>query len=204
CRRWLAEARKTAKKQPIASSSGPSSSTEEKGQSLERRLAEGRKTAKKQPIASSSMPSSSTEEKGQSIESQERLATFEYIENTAQVRILNPENSKLEIKLQLPAIECANIFAFRNKLVLIGGLEIKNNSFTRRVDLMDLSTGQVSSLPDMINAMCFPVGVGTENEIFVFGSELRSGSPVRFLNEIYDAASGRWSLLSPMIEERPR
>ncbi|VDL31445.1 unnamed protein product [Hymenolepis diminuta] len=34
-RRWLAEARKTAKKQPIASSSGPSSSTEEKGQSLE-------------------------------------------------------------------------------------------------------------------------------------------------------------------------
>ncbi|VUZ56237.1 unnamed protein product, partial [Hymenolepis diminuta] len=170
CRRWLAEARKTAKKQPIASSSGPSSSTEEKGQSLD----------------------------------QERLATFEYIENTAQVRILNPENSKLEIKLQLPAIECANIFAFRNKLVLIGGLEIKNNSFTRRVDLMDLSTGQVSSLPDMINAMCFPVGVGTENEIFVFGSELRSGSPVRFLNEIYDAASGRWSLLSPMIEERPR
>ncbi|VUZ48111.1 unnamed protein product [Hymenolepis diminuta] len=131
-------------------------------------------TAKKQPIASSSMFSSSTEAKGQSTD-QERLTTFEYIENATQVHILNPDHYKLEIKLKLPEIECTNIFAFQNKLVLIGGLEIKNNPFTKRVDLMDISTGQVSSLPDMINIIHSSVGVGTENEIFVFGIETLFG-----------------------------
>ncbi|VUZ48083.1 unnamed protein product, partial [Hymenolepis diminuta] len=153
-------------------------------------LAEGRKTAEKQPIASSSMPSSSMEVKKQSFD-QERLATFEYTENAAQVRILNPENSELEIKLQLPEIEFTNIFAFQNKLVFIGGLEIKNNPFTRRVDLMDVSTGQVSPLPDMIIVIQSSVGVGTENEIFVFGKDIFLGSYQWFVNQFYNAASGR-------------
>ncbi|VUZ38655.1 unnamed protein product, partial [Hymenolepis diminuta] len=152
-------------------------------------LAEARKTAKKQPIASSSMPSSA-EVEGQSFESQERLATFEYIEKVAQVRILNPENSKLEIKLQLPEIECTNVFAFQNKLVFVGGLEIKNTPFTKRVDLVDLSTGQVSSLPDMINIISSSVGVGTENEIFVFGRSVFLGSFQLFWNQLYEATLG--------------
>ncbi|VUZ48105.1 unnamed protein product, partial [Hymenolepis diminuta] len=135
------------------------------------------------------MPSSSTEVKGQSFD-QERLATFEYTENAAQVRIVNPERSKEENKFQIPEIECTNIFAFQNKLVFIGSLEIKNNPFTRRVDLMDLSTGQVSSLPDMINVVQSAVGVGTENEIFVFGKGIFLRSLPWFPNQLYEAASG--------------
>ncbi|VUZ56225.1 unnamed protein product, partial [Hymenolepis diminuta] len=149
------------------------------------------------------MSSSSTEVKEQSFD-QERLAIFEYIEDATQVCILNPERSKLEIKLQLPEIECTNIFAFQNKLVFVGGWEIKNNPFTRRVDLMDLSTGQVSSLPDMINIIQSSVCVGTESEIFVFGTGIFLGSYQWFPNQLYEAASGRWSPLPPMIEDRSR
>ncbi|VUZ44104.1 unnamed protein product, partial [Hymenolepis diminuta] len=122
-------------------------------------LAEAQKTAKKQPIASSSMPSSSLEAKGQSSISQERLATFGPGANATRVCILNLECSKVEIELQLPERECMNVFTFQDKLVFIGGWRSKNEPGSRRVDLMDLSTGQVSSLPDMINARCFPVGV---------------------------------------------
>ncbi|VDL64188.1 unnamed protein product [Hymenolepis diminuta] len=60
----------------------------------------------------------------------ERLDIFiTYIENAAQVRIPNSERSDVEIKLKLPEIECTSIFAFQNKLVFIGGWEIKNNPF---------------------------------------------------------------------------
>ncbi|VUZ48113.1 unnamed protein product [Hymenolepis diminuta] len=116
------------------------------------------------------MPSSSTKAKGQS-SVQERLVTFEYTENAAQVCILNPECSKLEIKLKLPEIECTNIFPFQNKLVFIGGLKIGDNHLTRRVDLVDLSTGQVSSLPNMTKFISSSVGVGTENEILSLAGE---------------------------------
>ncbi|VUZ38652.1 unnamed protein product, partial [Hymenolepis diminuta] len=167
-------------------------------------LAAGLKTAMEQPIASSSMPSSSIEANGQSPESQERLAIFEHKANTTRVCILNPECTEVEIEHQLPLRGYTNIFPFQNKLVFIGDWLSEKEPGSRRVDLMDLSTGQVSPLPDMMNAICSPVGVGTENEIFVFGTEILSDSPERFSNEVYEVASGKWSLLPPMIEERSR
>ncbi|VDL63054.1 unnamed protein product [Hymenolepis diminuta] len=151
----------------------------------ERWLAEERKTPKKQPIASTSMSSSSTEEKGKSTESQERLATLSLTPSRRNLCVLNPECSEVEIEFQLPEREFTNVFAFQDKLVFIGDSRFENTTGSRRVDMLDISTGQVSSLPDMIKAKCFPVGVGTENEIFVFGTEI-------------------WSLLPPMIEERSR
>ncbi|VUZ38793.1 unnamed protein product, partial [Hymenolepis diminuta] len=84
------------------------------------------------------------------LRSQERLATFEYIENGTQMGILNPECSEEEIKHQLPVKGLVNVVAFQKKLIFIGGLEIDNNPFTSRIDMMDVSTDQVSSLPDMI------------------------------------------------------
>ncbi|VDL64114.1 unnamed protein product [Hymenolepis diminuta] len=148
-------------------------------------LAEAWKTAKKQPIASSSMPSSSTKSKEQSTESQKRLASF----GRTQLCILNPECCDVEIEHQLPFRGHVNVVAFRNKLVFISG-------GSRRVNLMDLSTGQLSSLPNMINDRCLPVGVAPENEIFVFGTLVFPGKLTRLLQE------GEWSLLPPMIEER--
>ncbi|VDL63204.1 unnamed protein product [Hymenolepis diminuta] len=154
-------------------------------------LAEAWKTAKKQTIASSSMPSSSTEAKGQStkygdfrfslFESQERLATL----GPKRVCILNPECTEVEIEHQLPVRGYRNVVAFQNKLVFIGGRRSENNPDSKGVDVMDISTGQVSSLPDMIKARYFSDAVATENQIFVFGT-------------------GRWSLLPPMIDERFR
>ncbi|VDL57704.1 unnamed protein product [Hymenolepis diminuta] len=144
-------------------------------------LAEGQKTAKKQPIASSYIPRAFTRPKEQSSE----------YENATRVCILNPECSEVEIERQLPVGEYANVFAYQNKLVCIGGWENENKPGSRRVDLMDLSTGHVSSLPDMIKARCSPVGVGTENEIFVFGTRIFSDSPDCFSNEVYEAALGR-------------
>ncbi|VDL61201.1 unnamed protein product [Hymenolepis diminuta] len=179
-------------------------------------LAEAWKTAKKQPITSSSMPSSSTEAKGQSTESQERLAIFISLNNDSFVLILNPGCSGVEIQHHFPVNGQVSAIAFQNKLVFISG-------GSRRVDLMDLSTGQVSSLPDMINARRFPVGVGNENEIFVFGTWMSSDSTECLSNEVYEDASGRrplchlmvlrakellppsrWSILPPMIEKRSR
>ncbi|VUZ56209.1 unnamed protein product [Hymenolepis diminuta] len=147
-------------------------------------LAEAWKTAKKQPITSSSMPSSSTEAKGQSTESQERLAIFISLNNDSFVLILNPGCSGVEIQHHFPVNGQVSAIAFQNKLVFISG-------GSRRVDLMDLSTGQVSSLPDMINARRFPVGVGNENEIFVFGTWMSSDSTECLSNEVYEDASGR-------------
>ncbi|VUZ44876.1 unnamed protein product, partial [Hymenolepis diminuta] len=90
-------------------------------------LAEARKTVRNQPIASSSMPSSSCEAKGKSVlRSQERLATFDSIENATQVCILNPVCSEVEIELQLPGRQCTNVFTFQDKLAFIGGCGIKN------------------------------------------------------------------------------
>ncbi|VUZ38794.1 unnamed protein product, partial [Hymenolepis diminuta] len=70
--------------------------------------------------------------------------------------------------------------------------------------MMDVSTDQVSSLPDMINIIQSLFGVGTENDIFVFGIETFLHSPDRFSDEIYETASGIWLLLPSMIEERSR
>ncbi|VUZ56205.1 unnamed protein product [Hymenolepis diminuta] len=152
-------------------------------------LAEARKTARKQPIPSSSMSTSFTEVKGQSLKSQERLATFGRALGGTLVSILNPECSDVEIELQLPEREFTNVFTFQDKLVFIGGCGI--NADSKRVDLMDITTGQVSSLPDMIKTKCFPVGVGTEKEIFVFGTRMFSYSSDCFSKEVYDAALGR-------------
>ncbi|VUZ56204.1 unnamed protein product [Hymenolepis diminuta] len=165
-------------------------------------LAEGQISVGKQAIASSSIPSSSTEAKGQSTESQERLAIFGPLVNATQVCILNRECSEAEIEIKLPDRECTNVFTFQDKLVFIGDLRSKNNPGSKRVDLMDLSSFQVSSLPDMIKAKCFPVGVASENEIFIFSHNLKSDIPVRFSKEVHEAASERWSLLPPMIERR--
>ncbi|VUZ56198.1 unnamed protein product, partial [Hymenolepis diminuta] len=167
-------------------------------------LAEAQKSAKKQPITSTSMPSSSTEAKGQSSESQERLATFEGLIDATRVCILNREYSEVEIELLFPERECTTVFTFQDKLVFIGDLQSRFKSGSRRVDLMDLSTGQVSSLPDTIKARLFPDGVATENEIFVYETDVLSKSPDRFSKEVYEAALGRWSLLPPMFEESTR
>ncbi|VUZ56203.1 unnamed protein product, partial [Hymenolepis diminuta] len=165
-------------------------------------LAEARKTAKKQPIPSTSMPSFSPEEKGQSFESQERLATFEGLIDATRVCILNREYSEVEIELLFPERECTTVFTFQEKLVFMGRPRSKKEPGSRRVDLMDPSTGQVSSLSDMITARYFPFGVATENEIFVCDIEVILDSPDCFSKEVYEAALGRWSLLPPMIEER--
>ncbi|VUZ40690.1 unnamed protein product, partial [Hymenolepis diminuta] len=114
--------------------------------------AEGRKTTKKLPIASSSMFSSFTEEQGQSTESQERLATFDCFGNALQIHILNPDCSEVEIRRQLLVRGDRNVIAFQNKLVFIGEWRGVNNPVSKSVDVMDISTGQVSSLPDMIKA----------------------------------------------------
>ncbi|VDL63387.1 unnamed protein product [Hymenolepis diminuta] len=178
-------------------------------------LAEARKTAKKQPIPSTSMPSFSPEEKGQSFESQERLATFEGLIDATRVCILNREYSEVEIELLFPERECTTVFTFQEKLVFMGRPRSKKEPGSRRVDLMDPSTGQVSSLSDMITARYFPFGVATENEIFVCDIEVILDSPDCFSKEVYEAALGRrrvkellppsrWSLLPPMIEERTR
>ncbi|VUZ43748.1 unnamed protein product, partial [Hymenolepis diminuta] len=159
-------------------------------------LAEGRKTEKEEPIASSSMPTISTEPKGQNPESRERLAIFERRNNVTRLSIYNAECSKVETELKLPYSECTKVLAFQNKLVFIGG-----NPDSKRVGMIDPSTGRVSSLPNMINARHFPACEATENEIFVFSSFSRN-SPGVYLSEVYETASGRWSPLPPMIEER--
>ncbi|VUZ38567.1 unnamed protein product, partial [Hymenolepis diminuta] len=133
----------------------------------------------------------STKAKGQSAESQERLASFCPLTNATKVVILNPECSKEELELRLPKRECTNVFAFQDKLVFIGDYQSKKESGSRRVDLMDISTGQVSSLPDTIKARLFPDGVATENEIFVYETDVLSKSPDRFSKEVYEAALGR-------------
>ncbi|VUZ40729.1 unnamed protein product, partial [Hymenolepis diminuta] len=115
-------------------------------------LAEGRKTAKELPIASSLKFSSSTEEKGQSTESQERLATFDCFGNALQVHILNPDCSEVEIRRQLLVSGDRNVIAIQNKLVFIGEWRSVNNPVSKSADVMDISTGQVSFLPDMIKA----------------------------------------------------
>ncbi|VUZ56647.1 unnamed protein product [Hymenolepis diminuta] len=154
-------------------------------------LAEARKTEKKQPIASTSMPSSSPEEKGQSFKSQERLASFETVENATRVCILNSESSEVEFEFKIPKRQCSVFFAFKDKLVLIGDSRNENTTGSRRVDMLDISTGQVSSLPDMIKAMCIPDGVATENEIFVYEIRPDSKSVDHFSKEVYEAALGR-------------
>ncbi|VUZ48108.1 unnamed protein product, partial [Hymenolepis diminuta] len=142
-------------------------------------LAEGRKTARKQPIASS-LKTSSTEAKGHCSESHERLTTFVSIENATQVWILNRECSAVEIELQLRGRKCTTVFTFQDKLVFMGGWQSENVTGSRNVDLMDISTGQVSSIPDMIKARNSPVGVATENEIFAICNRWPSDSPSRF------------------------
>ncbi|VUZ48098.1 unnamed protein product, partial [Hymenolepis diminuta] len=113
-------------------------------------LADARKTARKHPIPSSSMPPSSSEAKGQSTESQERLAILEYIGDGKQIRILNSECSAVEIEYQLPVRGSVNVVAFQNKLAITPyKFSVENNPGSKKVDLIDLSTGQVSSLPDM-------------------------------------------------------
>ncbi|VUZ48192.1 unnamed protein product [Hymenolepis diminuta] len=77
------------------------------------------------------MPSSSIEAKGQSSESQERLATLGSVVNVTLVCILNLECSEVEIELQLPERECANVFACQNKLVFIGDWRSKNELGSR-------------------------------------------------------------------------
>ncbi|VDL62664.1 unnamed protein product [Hymenolepis diminuta] len=156
-------------------------------------LAEELKTPKEQAIASSSMQCSSTKAKGQSTE----YGGLRFI-NATQVCILNRECSEAEIEIKLPDRECTNVFTFQDKLVFIGDLRSKNNPGSKRVDLMDLSSFQVSSLPDMIKAKCFPVGVASENEIFIFSHDLKSD--VHRVKELLPPS--RWSLLPPMIEER--
>ncbi|VDL58076.1 unnamed protein product [Hymenolepis diminuta] len=153
-----------------------------------------RKTARKQSIPSSSM-SSSSEAKRHCFESQERLATIGSIENATQVYILNPECFKVEIELQLPGRECMNIFTFKDELVFIDVRRSKNEPGSRRVDLMDSSTGQGSSLLNMMNAKCLPVGVATENEIYVFNIEVLLEYANCLSKEVYEAALGRfWRL----------
>ncbi|VUZ57306.1 unnamed protein product, partial [Hymenolepis diminuta] len=158
-------------------------------------LAEDRRTAKEEPIASSSMPSTSTGLKGQTV-SRKRLVTCAPLNNVTRLSIYNAECSKVETELKLPYSECTKVVAFQNKLVFIGG-----NPDSQRVGIIDPSTGRVSSLPNMINARHFPACEATENEIFVFSSFSRN-SPGAFLSEVYETASGRWSPLPPMIEER--
>ncbi|VUZ42747.1 unnamed protein product [Hymenolepis diminuta] len=136
--------------------------------------------------------------------SQERLATCDPLVNATRVSIFNPEFSEVEIELRLPKRECTKVFTFQDKLVFIDDYQSKKESGSRRVDLMDISTGQVSSLPDTIKARLFPDGVATENEIFVYETDVLSKSPDRFSKEVYEAALGRWSFLPPMFEERTR
>ncbi|VUZ40733.1 unnamed protein product, partial [Hymenolepis diminuta] len=96
------------------------------------------------------MPPSSTEAKGESTESQERLALLRDIGDGERICILNPECTEVEIEHQWPVDGEVSVVAFQNKLVFFG-------IHSRRVDLMDLSTGQVSSLPDMKTARSLPV-----------------------------------------------
>ncbi|VUZ48095.1 unnamed protein product [Hymenolepis diminuta] len=67
---------------------------------------------------------------------------------------------------------------------------------------MDPSTGRLSPLPNMVNPKKWPAFVTTENKIFVFSDGMVLDSPGVYSSEVYEAASGRWSPLSPMIEER--
>uniref|UniRef100_A0A0R3SJC5 F-box/kelch-repeat protein n=1 Tax=Hymenolepis diminuta TaxID=6216 RepID=A0A0R3SJC5_HYMDI len=144
--------------------------------------------------------------------SHERLTTFVSIENATQVWILNRECSAVEIELQLRGRKCTTVFTFQDKLVFMGGWQSENVTGSRNVDLMDISTGQVSSIPDMIKARNSPVGVATENEIFAICNRWPSDSPSRFSNEVYETFKrvkeflppSRWSLLPLMIEERTR
>ncbi|VUZ41079.1 unnamed protein product [Hymenolepis diminuta] len=151
----------------------------------------GTEVCKNQSITSTSMPSFSPEEKGQSFESKERLATFELLTNATRVYILKPDCSEEEIELRLPERECTTVFTFQDKLVFMGRPRSKKKPGSRRVDLLDPSTGQVSSFPDMINARYFPFGVATENEIFVYETEVYLNSPDSFSKEVYEAALGR-------------
>ncbi|VDL64208.1 unnamed protein product [Hymenolepis diminuta] len=68
-----------------------------------------------------------------------------------------------------------------------GGYQSEYNPDSRGIHLMDPSTGRVSSLSDLINGIRFPVGVTSENKIFVFDC---LSSDV-YLSEDYEAASGR-------------
>ncbi|VDL64131.1 unnamed protein product [Hymenolepis diminuta] len=148
------------------------------------------------------MPSFSPEEKGQSFESKERLATFELLTNATRVYILKPDCSEEEIELRLPERECTTVFTFQDKLVFMGRPRSKKKPGSRRVDLLDPSTGQVSSFPDMINARYFPFGVATENEIFVYETELSFSFSVGLKRMKELLPPSRWSLLPPMFEER--
>ncbi|VUZ40643.1 unnamed protein product, partial [Hymenolepis diminuta] len=148
-------------------------------------LAEGRQTAKENPIASSSMPLTSSGPKGQTFVSQERLAVFGRQNNAIHVWVYNTECSKVDVKLKIPEKGHTEIFVFQNKLVLIGG-----DPESKSVDLFDPSTGQLSSLPDMIQARHLPACVTTESEIFVFSCFSQNSAGV-FSNEVYETASGR-------------
>ncbi|VDL61071.1 unnamed protein product [Hymenolepis diminuta] len=172
-------------------------------------LAEARKTARTQPIASSLMPPSSSEAKRQFTE-------YAYVKR---VFILNREGTEVEIEHQLPVRGWRNIVAFQDKLVFIGVVEYKNGPPTislgsKRVDVMDISTGQVSSLSDMIKAISNSVdslgtalrimftGLLQEGEIFfifIFRWPLCLLVALR-VKELLPPTI--WSLLSPMIEER--
>ncbi|VUZ44879.1 unnamed protein product [Hymenolepis diminuta] len=128
--------------------------------------AERLKPGKKQPIASSSMTSNVKFCLSLFVlRNQEILATFEYEANAKRVCILNAECTEVEIERQLALRGYTNIFTFQNKLAFIGDYLSENKPGSRRVDLMDVSTGQLLSLPDMMNAICSPVCVGIKNEI---------------------------------------
>ncbi|VUZ38786.1 unnamed protein product, partial [Hymenolepis diminuta] len=147
-------------------------------------LARGRKTSKEEPIVSSSMPSTSTGPKRHT-SVQERLAVFGRQSNAIHVWVYNTECSKVDVKLEIPENRHTLIFAFQNKLVLIGG-----DHETRSVDLFDPSTGQISSLPDMIHSRHLPACETTESEIFVFSCFSRSSAGI-FFSEVYETAFGR-------------
>ncbi|VUZ56646.1 unnamed protein product [Hymenolepis diminuta] len=67
---------------------------------------------------------------------------------------------------------------------------------------MDPSTGRLSPLLNMLNAMKWPASVTTENKIFVFSDGMVLDSPGIYSSEVYEAVSGRWSPLPLMIEKR--
>ncbi|VDL62508.1 unnamed protein product [Hymenolepis diminuta] len=188
-------------------------------------LAHGRKTAKGEPIVSSSMPSTSTGPEGQTSVSTERLAILARQNNALRLWVYNTECSKVDVKLKIPDKGYTKIFAFQNRLVLIGG-----DPESRSVDLFDPSTGQISSLPDMIHSRHLPACATTESEIFVFCGFPENSDGVH-INEVFETTSGRrvtflvffsfviipqgglkrenelvlssrWSPLPPMIEKR--
>ncbi|VUZ38688.1 unnamed protein product, partial [Hymenolepis diminuta] len=96
----------------------------------------------------------------------ERLVTRKILFGDTVVSIFNAECSDLETELKLPDRICWRIGSFQNKILFIGGWEEgRDNPWSSRVELMDLSTGRLSPLPNMVNARKRPASVTTENEI---------------------------------------